>query len=526
MKRLWLIPLLAAAASAHPPTFTEMRDRLPAPFYDAKPDWIDLYWKAWEFAFRNFYEPPPASGFVSPFIDAAFNANIFFWDTCFMTMFTNVAHPLVPGIGSLDNFYAKQHPDGEICREIVRATGQDFPPWVNRERRPLFSRWGWDGFVKGKPVGSDAPVVYIGRRPPSEIPYLTMDALDHPIAAWAELESFRYTGDRARLAKVRKPLEAYYEALDKFLKQGNGLYLTDWACMDDSPRNPYLKGGGTGIDISSEMALFSRDLARIASLLGDDASRRRFEHRAREISRVINRRMWDPQRQFYFDLTAAGLRAPVKTIAGFWPLLAGVASPQQAAALAASLAPGAPFGTRHRVPTCASDEPGYRAGVYWQGAVWAPTNTMVIRGLERYGHDRLAREIALEHLDTAAATFRATGTIWENYSPDGPARGRVSQKDFVGWSGIGPILYLLEYGIGLHPDAAHNRLEWRVAPGVRSGCRHYRFNGHVVDLAAAPDGKISVESDGDFELRVIRASAVETISVAGEAHSLKKIFRR
>ncbi len=65
----------------------------------------------------------PGSGFVSPFIDAAFNQNIFLWDTCFMTMFCNYAHPYVPGICSLDNFYAKQHADGEICREINRTTG-------------------------------------------------------------------------------------------------------------------------------------------------------------------------------------------------------------------------------------------------------------------------------------------------------------------------------------------------------------------------------------------------------------------
>ena len=36
-----------------------------------------------------------------------------------MTMFCNYAPSLIPGIGSLDNLYAKQHEDGEICREIV-----------------------------------------------------------------------------------------------------------------------------------------------------------------------------------------------------------------------------------------------------------------------------------------------------------------------------------------------------------------------------------------------------------------------
>lgn len=108
------------------PRFPETREQLPAPIFDERPQWIDLYWKAWELAFRNFHDPAPGSALVSPFIDAAFNENIFQWDTCFMTMFCDAAFPLVPGISSLDNFYARQHEDGEICREIRRDTGIDF----------------------------------------------------------------------------------------------------------------------------------------------------------------------------------------------------------------------------------------------------------------------------------------------------------------------------------------------------------------------------------------------------------------
>src|SRR5208283_1447932 len=128
------------------PTFAALREQLPSPIYDANPLWVQAYWKAWELASRNFYEPPPASGFVSAFIDAAFNQNIFLWDSSFMTMFCNYGYPLVPGISTLDNFYAKQHEDGEISREIVRAAGVDFGPWTNQDQDRLFSRWGWPGY--------------------------------------------------------------------------------------------------------------------------------------------------------------------------------------------------------------------------------------------------------------------------------------------------------------------------------------------------------------------------------------------
>jgi len=54
------------------PKFAETRGKLPSPIYDEDPDCVAMYWKAWELAFRNFYEPSPGSGFVSAFIDAAF----------------------------------------------------------------------------------------------------------------------------------------------------------------------------------------------------------------------------------------------------------------------------------------------------------------------------------------------------------------------------------------------------------------------------------------------------------------------
>jgi hypothetical protein len=501
------------------PRFAETKDLLPSPIADEHPLWVETYWKAWELAFKNFHEPVPGSGFVSQFIDAAFNENIFLWDSCFMTMFCSYGHPFVPGIATLDNFYAKQFADGEIGREINRTTGVEYAPWINFEKKPLFSRWGW-GLDDDK---ADRSVLYLGRRAPRPEPRLTLDALDHPIFAWAELEHFRLSGDRLRLAAVWEPLVRYYRALQKYLRQGNGLSITDWASMDNSPRNPSLNRGGTGIDISAEMVLFARDLAEIARLIGKYGDALAFRREADELSLLINRLMWDVEKKFYYDLTVDGVRAPVKTVASFWTLLAGVASKEQARALAAELKNPATFGRRHPVPTCAADESGYDArGGYWKGAVWAPTNTMVIRGLERYGFDELAREIALKHLDLVAEICKRTGTIWENYAPDAAEPGRhvtgeLVKGDFVGWSGIGPILYLMEYGIGLKPDASTNTLEWRLSLHGRSGCKNYRFNNHSASLLARvpSDGtaSVTVVSGGEFNLRIIFQGRTDTYKV-------------
>ena len=500
------------------PTFAGSRDLLPSPVYDENPLWVATYWKAWELAFHNFHSPAPGSGYVAQFIDAAFNKNIFLWDTAFMSMFCNVAAGLVPGIGSLDNFYVKQHITGELCREIDRTTGVDFAPWINSQRKPLFSAWGFN--TAQRPVA----IRYVGRTPPDPPPALTLDALNNPVPLWAELESFAFTGDRARLARIREPLVRYYRALQAYLQQGNGLYVTDWASMDNSPRNPFLYGGGQGVDISAQMAMFGRQLGSLDSILGVPGSGKEWTREADALAGRINGLMWNDTAGFYFDLAVDGRQVPVKTVAAFWTLLGGVASTRQAARLVEELRNPATFNRVHPVPSCAADADGYvPQGGYWRGAVWPSTNTMVIRGLQRYGYEVLAREIALTHVAIVADVCRQTGTIWENYAPDARQPGKHENgdpvvRDMVGWSGIGPILYFMEFAVGLRPDAPAHRLYWIITSSRRSGCLRYRFNGRIVSLIAVPadDGRevtLTLDADGPFELCASYGGTTQTFPV-------------
>jgi glycogen debranching enzyme len=349
---------------------------------------------------------------------------------------------------------------------------------------------------------------------------VTLDGLNHPLVAWAELESYRATGDRARLQRVWNPMVRYYGALRKYLRQGNGLYMTGWASMDNSPMNACLAGGGTAVDTSAEMALFARSLAEIAHLTGREREVNGFLRDADEVSEQINRLMWDPARGFYFDLRPDGTRCPVMTVAGYWTLLSRTALGARAEALVSQLSKPETFGRRHRVPSLAASEDGYQAkGGYWRGSVWDPTNLMVIRGLEVAGYAALASRIALENLDAVAEVFANTGTLWENYAPDAIAPGDPAKKDLVGWSGITPILVLLEYKIGLKPDAARNELRWSLAGPGRIGCERFWFNGHTVTLIADPAARavgrwrIRVRSDGPFRLMARGANRRRVISI-------------
>ncbi|WKD51272.1 MGH1-like glycoside hydrolase domain-containing protein [Microbulbifer spongiae] len=415
------------------PVFSQVRDQLPRPVFARRPDYIEFYYRAWEIGFGHFTQPVTGSPLVKNFIDEAFNENIFLWDMSFSTMWGNYAHHLFPAIEGLDNFYALQMPNGEIVREIGESNG----------------RLGVKGWSEPGTPGN----------------------LNHPMLAWAELRAYRITADRTRLARIYPALRAYRESYQQIYHPATGLYLTDKAAMDDSPRNDTLLAG---VDVSAQMAIFDRWLAEMADILEKPSEALFYLRRAARYSEFLNKKLWDAQSGFYYDWGKNGKRMTMRTIAAFWPMLGGISSATQVERLIRHLNDEKSFKTAHRVPTHPKDEAGY-SGDYWAGAVWAPTNTMVISGLEKYGHRDLAHEIALNHLNATTEVYKQTGTAWENYFPEKPLRGRKAKPDFIGWSGLAPITYLIEYAIGIRIDAPNNTIHWWPRELGRHGIENLRY---------------------------------------------------
>ena len=168
-------------------------------------------------------------------------------------------------------------PDGEICREFSGTTGRSLPWWVNLDGGPLYSFFHRDyGF---RALGRRAPSIDLDdvyrpdlRRTPSSRPLLTLDALNNPVLALAEVLSFRQTGDGARLAAVLPPLLASFESLDDQLRHDSGLLVTDWASMDNSPRNRDLC---FGVDTAAQLVLFADTCWRPRASSGAADARRR-----------------------------------------------------------------------------------------------------------------------------------------------------------------------------------------------------------------------------------------------------------
>ena len=455
-----------------PPAFDSIRARLPVPVWPNRPDVIDCYWYTWRTAFGNLHGVTAANGFVSPYIDPAFNGHIFMWDSVFMTMFGRYASAAFHFQGTLDNFYRKQHKNGFICREIRESDGTD-----------VFDEYD----------------------PSSTGPN---------IMPWGEWEYFLNFGDESRLKKVFFPLLAYYQWFREFRSWPDGSYFsTGWGCgMDNQPRVPagfdpaWSSAHMSWIDTTLQQIFAGKTLIGMAQHLNEMEEVRGIQQEVDQLTEYVNTHMWDDKTAFYYDRYQDGSLSHLMSIAGFWALLAGVVPEKSMSRFIAHLENTNEFNRLHRVPSIATSDPGYvPEGGYWRGGVWSPTTYMVLRGLSRCHKDALAHEIALNDLNNVVEVFSQTGMLWENYSPD-KVQGNDT-KNMVGWTGLTPTAELLEYVFGLRPDVPHNTLVWDVRLTDEFGVEQYPFAGkgvislHCEKRKSATDvPAISIESRFPFEL--------------------------
>lgn len=458
------------------PRFEEIKERLPEPIFDGHQDYIDCYYKAWEIAFSNLKNPIEKSGFVSPFIDAAFNGCIFMWDSVFMTLFGRYAHSVFPFQKTLDNFYSCQHKDGFICRMIDEISGLD-------------------GFTRHDPSSTGPNIL--------------------ALSEWKYYES---VGDIKRLESVYYPLRAYHLWYRKNRTWPDGSYYSSgWGCgMDNTPRHPegYLPDFSHGhmvwVDICLQVIINCDILIKMNDALGkiDDVSDL-LEERKR-LSELVNEKLWDEESGFLYDRWADGRLNGVKHISAFWSLLTNVLPSDRLESMLSHLTNESEFNRATPFASLSADHPAFRPdGGYALGSSIASTSYMCLLGLFENGFMKEASALSEKYLDTVVSVFNKTGTIWENYAPDLKDHGNPAKPDFVGWSGIIPISVLFEGVFGIIPRVNEGYIEWHINRKERHGILKYPFGKDcLVDLISEWDKekdepKITVHSSIPVRVKVI-----------------------
>ena len=458
----------------------KVKSLLPKPVFPDRKEFVTLYWKAFDLLVGNIRHGQEKNGFSGSFVDAAFSENIFQWDSCMIAQFARYGFQSLPVLPSLDNFYDKQESDGYICREYCGNNGAAL-------------------FAKG-----------------------SADAVNPPIFAWTEFNYFKLTNDRQRLKKVLPILIAYFKWIEGNRRNPNKLYWSSpLGCgMDNTPRY-----AASWIDFSSQQALNALSISRIAEVVKDGYNMKLFLRKYEELKKLINELMWDDKAGYYWDLDTSDSFVPVKTIAPFWTLLSETAYPERAKVLIEHLCNPAEFWRPHVFPTLSADNPLYNPhGGYWRGGIWSPTTYAVIKGLSCYGERGLARKASENHLENMLQVFNDTGTLWENYSPEFPEPGNIAKKDFVGFSGIGPISLLIEEILGFDIDAPANEITWRLYPTDVHGIENLYFCDNRVSLLAQREDngsyRLELNSDKPFTLNTFIGEVKEIHNVPAGISSI------
>ena len=243
------------------PAFQQAKELLPSPVWKGNDLAIQMYWKAWEIAFRNIKNPAPESGFICSYIDTAYNGNIFMWDSAFITMFARYGSKAYPFQQTLNNFYGKQHPDGFICREIWGQTGGDC-------------------FQRFDPTSTG----------PNIIP-------------WSELKYYHQFGDLNRIHKIFPVLCGYYQWLKLYRTWQDGSYWSSgWGTgMDNQPRVPkqynpiYSNGHMTWLDTCLQQLFIGKILVDFGFYTERWQEIEEIEEEKKFLKKYIKEKFWDPK---------------------------------------------------------------------------------------------------------------------------------------------------------------------------------------------------------------------------------------
>jgi alpha,alpha-trehalase len=153
-----------------------------------------------------------------------------------------------------------------------------------------------------------------------------------------------------------------------------------------------------------------KDLEQISRWLGHGADAEWWSKKAEERKNSITRYLWNGQQGLFFDYDfQARQRSSYIYATTFYPLWAGLATPEQAQAVVKNLP--------------ALEKPGGLAmstqdtGAQWDLPYgWGNIEMLTIDGLRRYGYNPDADRISYEFLSMVTENFRRDGNIREKYN--------------------------------------------------------------------------------------------------------------
>jgi len=264
-----------------------------------------------------------------------------------------------------------------------------------------------------------------------------MDSECPPVFAWAAWRVFEQSGNTEFLQQIYPGLQRSYDFWWARNQVGDALFTGGFLGMDNLPRSGSVTAQA---DASAWMAFFARDMARIASELGDEATSERYWIDRGRIQEQINLHLWDEESGFYYDLTPTGEFIDQKSYSGLIPLIAGVVPPERLPRILSALRDEEQFMSVGGIRSLSSQSPFYRPGYAgrgansnWRGPVWVPINYLLVESLDDIDPS-LAAEIRRRVVENVEGDWEQTSRLREYF--DGDTGEGLGADQQAGWTAL------------------------------------------------------------------------------------------
>jgi neutral trehalase len=334
------------------------------------------------------------------------------------------------------------------------------------------------------------------------------EGLGLPLFAWAEFNLYHKSANKKRVKDVIPILDKYMGWVDSVFRRPNGLYGVPLAAtgMINAPREraAYL------IDFNSIVAINVLYMSALADILNDKETSFQYKRQYFSLKTRINSLMWDPGDGFYYDIDAYEKRLPVKSLAGYWPLLAEIPNDDKAERIIDKLSDPRFFGAPHPFPSLAVSEDAFKeSGCGYRGSVYPHLTFMVIKGLERYHRWELARECAIRHLYFVLDSMSPDGNhhkgnLWEAYLPhkEGPAQwpGKPDfpRSQYLTYDALSTICLTIENVVGLFISLPRKTVDWIIPNLEIMGVENLSLKKNMITILSNKSGRgweIHMESE-------------------------------
>jgi alpha,alpha-trehalase len=196
------------------------------------------------------------------------------------------------------------------------------------------------------------------------------------------------------------------------------------------------------VDLNCLLLHLEQTIAEAYKEKGNVESAMQYELLAEKTKQTIQKYCWNTELGFYVDYDFVEKKQKQSlTLAGLFPLTFNIATEEQSKQVAAAvkekfLMPGGVVTTLETT------------GQQWDAPNgWAPLQWMTITGLENYGHQELAAEIARRWINLNTDVFKRTGKLMEKYNVVDThleaGGGEYAGQDGFGWTN-GVLLALIK----------------------------------------------------------------------------------